>query len=45
MRLAAYQFATCGNLDNNFEIIKKAIGQAAENKVDLKKLGEGSVEI
>ena len=35
MRLAAYQFATCGNLDNNFEIIKKAIGQAAENKVDL----------
>ena len=33
MRLAAYQFATCGNLDNNFEIM------------DLKKLGEGSVEI
>ena len=35
MRLAAYQFATCGNLNRNIGIIKKAIEQASENKVDL----------
>lgn len=35
MRLAAYQFAVCGDLDHNFEIIKNAILQASENKVDL----------
>ena len=35
MRLAAYQFAPCGDLDRNIEKIKVAIVQAAENKVDL----------
>ena len=35
MRLAAYQFAACGDIDRNFKIIKKAIWQASENKVDL----------
>lgn len=35
MRLAAYQFAVCGDLDHNLEIIKKAVKQAAENKVEL----------
>ena len=35
MRLAAYQFATSGNLDRNIGIIKKAIEQASEKKVDL----------
>ncbi len=35
MRLAAYQFAVCGELDHNLEIIKKAVKQAAENKVEL----------
>lgn len=35
MRLAAYQFAPCGDLDRNIEKIKAAIVQAAENKVDL----------
>ena len=35
MRLAAYQFAVCGDIDHNLEIIKKAIVSASENKVDL----------
>lgn len=35
MRLAAYQFGVCGELDYNLEIIKKAVKQAAENKVEL----------
>ena len=35
MRIAAYQFAPCGDLDRNIEKIKDAIAQAAENKVDL----------
>ena len=34
MRLAAYQFAVCGDIDHNLEIIKKAIASASENKVD-----------
>ena len=43
MRLAAYQFATSGNLNHNFEIIKKAIVQASENKVDLIIFPEGAL--
>jgi len=35
MRLAAYQFAVCGELDHNLEIVKKTVIQAAENRVDL----------
>ena len=35
MRLAAYQFAGCGELDHNLEIVKKTVIQAAENRVDL----------
>ena len=35
MRLAAYQFAVCGDIGHNLDIINKAIVQAAENKVDL----------
>ena len=35
MRLAAYQFAVCGKLEHNLEIVKKAVIQAAENRVDL----------
>lgn len=31
MRLAAYQFAVCGDIDHNLEIIKKAIVSASEN--------------
>ena len=34
MRLAAYQFAVCGDIDHNLEIIKKAIVSASENKVE-----------
>ena len=29
MRLAAYQFAVCGDIDHNLEIIKKAIVSAS----------------
>ena len=35
MRLAAYQFAVCGDLEYNLDIIKRATAQAAENKADL----------
>ncbi|MBQ7432715.1 MAG: carbon-nitrogen hydrolase family protein [Lachnospiraceae bacterium] len=35
MRLAAYQFAVCGCLDQNLAVIKKAIDQAVKNNVDL----------
>lgn len=35
MRLAAYQFVVCGKLEHNIEIVKKAVIQAAENRVDL----------
>ena len=35
MRLAAYQFAVCRELDHNLEIVKKTVIQAAENRVDL----------
>lgn len=35
MRLAGYQFAVCGDINQNYEIIKNAIVQAVENKVDL----------
>lgn len=38
MRLAAYQFAVCGNIDHNLEIIKKAIVSASENPGMEKKL-------
>ncbi len=35
MRLAAYQFAVCGDIDHNLEIIKKAVAEASEKEVDL----------
>ena len=35
MRLAAYQFAICGDIDHNLETIKKAILKAYENQADL----------
>ncbi len=35
MRLAAYQFAVCGDIDKNLTVIKKAIEQAAREHADL----------
>ena len=36
MRLAAYQFAVCGDIDHNLEIIKKAIVSALVQKKCMK---------
>lgn len=35
MRLAAFQFAVCGCLEQNLEVIKRAIERASKNNVDL----------
>lgn len=35
MRIAVFQFASSDNIDQNFEAIKRAVGQASENNVRL----------